>query len=74
MARFACIRAEVEKRRAEVAMDGNDKIRIILDVVVLAHNFHSTWCPDRDFAKTCNGQEDIVEQNIVKMECFKAIL
>ena len=34
MARFACIRAEVEKRRAEAAIDGNDKIRI-LDIVSL---------------------------------------
>ena len=39
MARFVCIRAEVEKRRAEVAM--GDKIRI-LDIVVLAHDFYST--------------------------------
>lgn len=29
MARFVCIRAEVENRRAEVAMGGNDKIRIL---------------------------------------------
>lgn len=31
MARFACIRAEAEKRRAEVVMarGGNDKIRIL---------------------------------------------
>jgi hypothetical protein len=34
MARFACIRAEVEKRRAEAAMDRNDKIPI-LDIVSL---------------------------------------
>ena len=41
MARFVCIRAEVEKRRAEVAIGGNDKIRV-LDIVVLAHYFQST--------------------------------
>ena len=35
MARFVCIRVEVEKRRAEVMMGGNDKIRI-LDIIVLA--------------------------------------
>ncbi len=40
MARLACIRAEVEKWRAEVAMGGNDRIRI-LDIVVLAHGFRT---------------------------------
>ena len=44
MARFACIRAEVENRRAEVAMDGNDKIRF-LDIVSLLFPRHVIAAP-----------------------------
>jgi hypothetical protein len=50
MARFACIRVEVEKRRAEVAMGGNDKVRI-LDLVDLALTI-STESTPRDAATT----------------------
>lgn len=46
MARFACIRAEVENRRAEVAMDGNDRNRF-LDIVSLL-----TVSAPRDFPQT----------------------
>lgn len=35
MARFSCIRAEVENRRARKAQGGNDKIRL-LNIVVFA--------------------------------------
>jgi hypothetical protein len=41
MARFVCIRAEVEKRRAEVAMGGNYKNRILEIVVPFFFFFES---------------------------------
>ena len=46
MARFACTRAEVEKTRAEVAIDGNDKIRV-LDIASVAHCFRTRDGPLR---------------------------
>ena len=49
MARFVCIRAEVEKWRAEVAMAGNDKIRI-LDIVVLQVAHYCISTPRDDVA------------------------
>ena len=68
MARFVCIRVEVEKWRVEVAMGGNDKIRILESFVLALTRTHL-----RVSHKICKQKAMKHHHERTRLECMHII-